>query len=65
MKNSKTKEQYVEAANLLAKAMEIFKEISRESPRDYDAAHFASEIAEMLSQDHGEAGLLPFIENNF
>jgi hypothetical protein len=53
---------YKAAVAALETAKGLFDKITQEECRDYDAAHFASQVAHILMHDHGECGLIPFLD---
>jgi len=56
------KEKYIEALNHLKQAENLLMEIGKEDQRDYDSGSFAFEVSQIISCDHGEAGLEAFIK---
>jgi hypothetical protein len=57
-------ENLVSAHNALEGLKQIHAE-RKEWARVGDLSHFASELSEYISCDHGEAGMIPYIEDLF
>ena len=57
------KQQYLEAIAKIEEAKAILRTISRENQNDYDSDRYAYELGQILSCDHGEAGLKPFVNS--
>lgn len=53
--------KYEAALQHLEEAKKLLNEIGKENQRDYDADHFAYQVDMIISHDHGECGLAPFI----
>jgi hypothetical protein len=64
MKPEQRKKNFQLAARHIQAAVDALRKIEDDMQDKYsnDACHFRCELSELLSCDHGEAGLLPMIE---